>query len=89
MLNQTSLVILGAAFVFCGFVVTFVALLLYFLKTMHARGKAKVRAGGLVMIGPIPIVFGTDKEIVRILLILSIVLIVLAVTMMLLPRLIS
>ncbi|NIQ06235.1 MAG: DUF131 domain-containing protein, partial [Candidatus Korarchaeota archaeon] len=40
------------------------------------------RGGGAVIIGPFPIVFGTDKESVRTLLLLSIALIVLLLVFM-------
>jgi len=46
-------------------------------------GKGKVRGGGAVIIGPVPIVFGTDKESVRIILVLSIVLVALLLVFML------
>ena len=60
--------------ILAGFVVVFVAALLLFFKALRERGR--VRGGGVVMIGPLPIVFGTDKESVKMLLLLSIALIV-------------
>jgi len=42
----------------------------------ESRG-ADVKGGGIIMIGPIPIVFGSDKSSVHTLLILAIVLMVL------------
>ena len=64
----------GFIFILAGFVVVFVAALLLFFRAL--RGKGGVRGGGVVMIGPFPIVFGTDKESVKMLLLLSIALIV-------------
>ncbi len=58
-----------------GFAVVFIALIL--LVFTAARYRGKIRGGGVVVIGPFPIVFGTDKESVKVLLILSIVLIAL------------
>ena len=46
-------------------------------------GKSRVRGGGAVIIGPIPIIFGTDKESVKIILVLSIVLVALLLVFML------
>lgn len=66
---------LGIILIFAGFIIIFVAVLLMFFTA--TRGKGKVRGGGAVIIGPFPIVFGTDREVVKILLILSIALIVL------------
>ncbi len=65
----------GFVLILAGFVAFFVGGLLLFLRVL--RGKGRVKGGGLVMIGPFPIVFGTDKESVKALLLLSIVLVVL------------
>ncbi|KPV61570.1 MAG: hypothetical protein AOA65_2387 [Candidatus Bathyarchaeota archaeon BA1] len=72
---QTVLGPLGLLLVFAGFIVSLVAVILLILKAM--KGKRKVKGGGAVIIGPFPIIFGTDKESVKMLLLLSIVLIVL------------
>jgi len=63
----------GFILILAGFVMVFIAALLLFFKAL--RGKGRVRGGGVVMIGPFPIVFGTNKESVKILLLLSIALI--------------
>lgn len=54
--------------------------LLIFLSTLigTGMGKGEVRGGGVVLIGPFPIVFGTDSEAVKGLVVLTIVLIVAA-----------
>jgi len=66
---------IGAILLFTGFVIALVAVILLALTAI--RGKGKVRGGGAVVIGPFPIIFGTDKESVKVLLILSIALIML------------
>ncbi|MBE0513060.1 DUF131 domain-containing protein [Candidatus Bathyarchaeota archaeon] len=66
---------LGVILVFAGFLIAFVAVILMFFST--TRGKGKVKGGGAVIIGPFPIIFGTDRESLKILLLLSIALIVL------------
>jgi len=66
---------LGLLLVLAGFAVTFIATLLLFFSAL--KGKGKIRGGGAVILGPFPIIFGTDKESVKILLILSIILIAL------------
>jgi len=63
----------GFILILAGFVMVFVAALLLFFKAF--RGKGRVRGGGVVMIGPFPIVFGTDRESVKMLLLFSIALI--------------
>jgi len=65
----------GAILLFIGFVITFAAVIL--LAFTAVKGKGKVRGGGAVIVGPFPIIFGTDKESVKILLLLSIALIML------------
>lgn len=65
-----------------GFAVAFIAMILMVLSGAKG-GKGKVRGGGAVIIGPVPIIFGTDKESVRIILVLSIVLVALLLVFML------
>jgi uncharacterized protein (TIGR00304 family) len=64
----------GIALIFLGFLLVVFAFL---LRSSRSAGKANVRGGGVVIIGPIPIVFGTDKKAVKTVLILAIVLTVL------------
>ncbi|SNQ59297.1 TIGR00304 family membrane protein [Candidatus Methanoperedens nitratireducens] len=42
-------------------------------------GEKKVKCGGVILIGPIPIVFGTDKKYALILMVVAIVLMLLAI----------
>jgi uncharacterized protein (TIGR00304 family) len=42
-------------------------------------GRKRVKGGGVILIGPIPIVFGTDKKYALILMIMAIVLMPLAI----------
>ena len=58
-----------------GFALVFIATILLSLR--GSSGKGKVRAGGVVVIGPVPVVFGTDKQTVKVLLVLSIILVAL------------
>ena len=79
-MDQALFNMLGVMLVFTGFVITFIAVLLWIFMTV--KGGGKVRGGGAVIIGPFPIVFGTDKESVKVLLLLSIALIVLLLVFM-------
>ncbi len=76
-MSDQSLLSLGVILVFAGFLIAFVAVILMFFTT--TRGKGKVKGGGAVVIGPFPIVFGTDRESLKILLLLSIAIIVLMI----------
>jgi len=67
---------LGLTLVLVGFAIGFIAVVLHFLRGFKSKG-GNVRGGGVVIIGPIPIIFGTDKESVKFILVLSIILIVL------------
>ena len=80
---MTWLFALGFALIIFGFILTFISAIMIFLAGFRLRGKT--RGGGLIMIGPIPIIFGTDKRTVKTLIILSIALIIIAFIFMLIP----
>jgi uncharacterized protein (TIGR00304 family) len=63
---------IGLLLVLAGFAIAILVIFAAILRS--ARGQGQVRGGGVVMIGPVPIVFGTDKESARILILLGIVL---------------
>ena len=63
---------IGLLIFLAGFAIGILAIFVAILRS--ARGTGRVRGGGVVMIGPVPIVFGTDKESARILVLLGIVL---------------
>jgi len=71
---------IGVFLFFAGFFIALVAVILLVFATM--RGKGKFRGGGAVIVGPFPIVFGTDRESIKILLLLSMALIVLVLIVM-------
>ncbi len=63
-----------------GFALVFLGMLLVLLgiASQAARGGAEVRGGGVVMIGPIPIIFGTDVESAKAVMLLAIALMIVA-----------
>lgn len=63
---------IGLLIFLAGFAIGILAIFVAILRS--ARGTGRVSGGGVVMIGPVPIVFGTDKESARILILLGIVL---------------
>jgi len=71
--------LVGITLIFIGVLIVILAFL---LGSIRSGRKVKARGGGAVIIGPIPIVFGTDKKMVKTMLVLAIVLtvLVLAVT---------
>ena len=50
-----------------------------------ARGTGRTRGGGIVMIGPVPIIFGTDRESTRTLVLVAMVLMIVFLLLMFLP----
>ena len=74
---------IGLLLALAGFALAIIAIFVAILRS--AKGTRQVRGGGVVMIGPVPIVFGTDKESVRILILLGIVLMIVMLLFSLLP----
>jgi len=69
----------GLALIFVGILMIVLAVLLLSVRSAKKQGKGKVSAGGAVIIGPIPIIFGTDKKALK-----TVVLLSLSLTMLLL-----
>jgi uncharacterized protein (TIGR00304 family) len=82
MIDQT-LINIGFSIILIGFALAFIAAILMIAQA--AGGREKIKGGGAVIVGPFPIVFGTDRESVKILLVLSIALIALMLAAMLIP----
>jgi uncharacterized protein (TIGR00304 family) len=69
----------GIALIFIGIIIIIAAVL---LLSVRSAGKGKVRGGGAVIIGPIPIIFGTDRKSLKTILLLSIALTILLIVVM-------
>lgn len=78
-----ELVNLGFTIIFLGFAIAFLGVLLMAIRSRTAGGK--VKGGGAILVGPVPIVFGTDRESMKIILILAIVLTVILVAVTIVP----
>jgi len=64
---------IGLALIFVGIAVIIAAFILFMLRGI---GKVeKVRGGGIIFVGPFPIILGTDKESLKVLVLLAIVLV--------------
>jgi len=70
-LDAGTLYSVGIIMILVGIIIVVVAFALLFISSVKS---GKVRGGGAVIIGPFPIVFGTDKESVKAVLWLSIAL---------------
>jgi uncharacterized protein (TIGR00304 family) len=86
-MEAQSLYSIGIILTFAGILIITIASALIVLSKSKKSGR--VRGGGVIMIGPIPIVFGTDKESLKTVLLLSIVLIVLLIVLILLLHFLS
>ena len=75
-----KLIGIGILLVVIGMLVLFVGIIMSIVKS----GTGKVEGGGIIFIGPIPIVFGTSQEVTKILLVLAIILVILAMVLYLL-----
>jgi len=77
-----SLTELGILLIFLGFIVSLIGMTLSMLSGSRRGSKGKVGGGGLIMIGPIPILFGTDKKWVGLMAIMAIAVIAFYIVMM-------
>jgi uncharacterized protein (TIGR00304 family) len=71
-MDPATLYGLGMALIFAGIVVILIAALL--LLIFNVKGEGKVKGAGAILIGPIPIIFGTDKKSIKAILLLSLAL---------------
>jgi len=74
---------IGLVLVVLGFILAFVAVILLAIRSRAA--DSGTRSGGVLLIGPIPIIFGTDRSSVKVLMILAIVLIAVVLVSALIP----
>jgi uncharacterized protein (TIGR00304 family) len=72
--------------VLIGFIAILIGMLLIIVGFLYTALRASSgEVGGVVVIGPIPIIFGTSERAVKIAVLAAIVLMVLAIVLMLLP----
>ena len=75
-MDLTTLFTIGIALTVIGIIIAVIAMLL--LSVTQSEERTKVKGGGVILIGPFPIIFGTDKQSLKIVIILAIVLIIVA-----------
>lgn len=86
-MNTQTLYSLGTALAFAGMLIIIVETALLLMSKSGKTGKA--RGGGVIIIGPIPIVFGTDKQSLKTALPLSIVLTALLIVLVIMLHFLS
>jgi len=65
-LDSPALYALGVAVIFVGVLVIVVAVVL-----LSVSGAGKIKGGGVIIIGPVPIIFGTDTKSLKTVLLFS------------------
>jgi len=86
-----KIITLGFLLVFIGILVILAGIVSMAYQSWKTGGEgiekpeAGVRGGGVIMIGPIPIIFGTDITALKPIMILAVVLIVIVVILFFLP----
>lgn len=75
MFDSAFLYTLGIALIFVGVLVIVAAVLI----SVFGGGKGKVRGGGAIIVGPVPIIFGTDQKSLKTVLLLSLALTIMLV----------
>jgi uncharacterized protein (TIGR00304 family) len=78
-IDSAALYALGIVLVFVGVLIIVVAVI---LLSISGAKKGKVKGGGAIIIGPVPIIFGTDKKSLKTILLLSLALTVMLVVAM-------
>jgi uncharacterized protein (TIGR00304 family) len=76
---------IGMLLIFAGFALLFVYALLSASSSASKEGS-NISAGGLIMIGPFPIAFGTSPSMLIVVEVLAIILIILAILFFFLMR---
>jgi uncharacterized protein (TIGR00304 family) len=71
-----DLVFIWIGIILVGFLVVFLATATSGKSSGEGERRSEVRGGGVIMIGPIPIVFGSDAKWASIAMVLAIVLVV-------------
>ncbi len=64
------IILIGILFIFVGSMIS--------IFTEAKEGKSEVKTGGVIMIGPIPIIFGSDRGMAIIGVVLAIILMIIA-----------
>ncbi len=74
MIKGSTIIIAGIIIIFIGFILIFIGTALQ----SNASKNTEVKTGGIILIGPIPIIFGKDKGFIVTAVILAIIIMILA-----------
>jgi uncharacterized protein (TIGR00304 family) len=76
-----TLVLIGVLLIIVGFALIFLSTI-----TKESREESRVEAGGVLVIGPVPIVIGTSQRIAKAVLILALALFIVAIVFFVLTQ---
>lgn len=75
---------IGVALIIAGIITIIIAIIATSARGDRKReGESSVKAAGVIMIGPIPIIFGTDKKSVKAVIALALALVIAVIVAML------
>ncbi|MGB7968670.1 MAG: TIGR00304 family protein [Methanobacterium sp.] len=75
MVNYNSIILMGFVVVILGILLIFIGTA---LQSSSNDSKTEIHTGGVILIGPIPIIFGNDKTLILFGVIFAIVLMILS-----------
>jgi uncharacterized protein (TIGR00304 family) len=75
LVNYNSIILIGFAVVIIGILIIFIGTA---LQTSSNSSKTEVHTSGVILIGPIPIIFGNDKGLVLVAVIIAVILMILS-----------
>jgi uncharacterized protein (TIGR00304 family) len=74
MVNSNTIILIGFAVIIVGILIIFMGSA---LQSSSNSSKTEIHTGGVIMIGPIPIIFGNDKGLVIIGVVFAVILMIL------------
>ena len=86
-MDLSSVTGVGFLLIVFGFVLAIVAMIVLAARSSKAPGGG--RSAGVLLIGPFPIIFGSDKQSLKAVVILAIVLMLVVLVIMILPSLLG
>lgn len=70
MIDLATLIIIGTVLIIAGLIISYVMLRF----NRHTKeNRSEERGGAIIMIGPIPIIFGTDKKAIKEVIVLALI----------------
>ncbi len=75
MVNYNSIILIGFAVIIIGFLLIFIGTA---LQSSSGSSKTEINTGGVILIGPIPIIFGNDRGLIVFAVIFAVILMVIS-----------